>query len=229
MPNPPDHVAEPLAAYDTGRRPATYQDVLDAPPHRVAEILDGELVLSPRPALPHAAASSGLGSDVHGLFHRKPGGSRGPGGWWILDEPELHLGEQILVPDLAGWRRERMPTIPRTAFATLAPDWVCEVLSPSTCRIDRILKTRIYAEHAVSWLWMVDPIAETLEVFELREGFWSLVQVFEGSSVVRARPFDAVELEMERWWLPEEEGAGAGRQEGPDSGRALDAGGSEEG
>jgi len=205
VPDPPDHVAEPQAAYDTGPKPATYQDVLNAPPHKVAEVLDGELYLSPRPALPHAAASSALGSDVHGPFHRRPGGPRGPGGWWILDEPELHLGDHILVPDLAGWRRERMPAIPRAAFATLAPDWVCEVLSPSTGRVDRILKTRIYAEHAVQWLWMVDPLARSLEVFELRDGCWSYVQGFAGDESVRARPFDAVELEMERWWLPEPE------------------------
>ncbi len=211
-PAPPDHVAEPQAAYNTGRRPATYQDVLDAPSHKVAEILDGELVLSPRPAWPHTHAASVMGADVLGPFHRRPGGPRGPGGWWILDEPELHLGSQVLVPDLAGWRRERMPVFPRAPFSTLAPDWVCEVLSPSTCRVDRVLKTRIYSEHEVSWLWMVDPLARVLEVFELRDGYWSLVQVFEGSDVVRAKPFDAVELEMERWWVPEVQEA-----EGPQS------------
>ena len=202
-PTPPDHLAEPQAAYDTSRKPATYQDVLDAPPHKVAEILDGELVLSPRPGPPHALASSGLGSDVHGLFHRRLGGPRGPGGWWILDEPELHLGPQILVPDIAGWRRERMPVFPRTAYFDLPPDWVCEVLSPSTRRNDRFLKARIYAEHGVRWLWLLDPETRLLEVYELHEGLWLRVQVFADTETIRARPFDAVELEMERWWIPE--------------------------
>ena len=204
-PTPPDHVAEPQAAYDTGHRPATYQDVLDAPAHKVAEVLDGELFVTPRPAVPHTHTSSVMGADVLGPFHRRPGGQGGPGGWWILDEPELHLGSHIVVPDLAGWRRERMPVPPSAAYFDLPPDWVCEVLSPSTCRIDRILKTRIYAEHAVPWLWMVDPLARSLEVFELRGDLYTLVQAFAGNETVRARPFDAVELEMERWWLPEPE------------------------
>ena len=121
---------------------ATYEDVLNAPENKVAEILDGELFLSPRPAPRHAAAASSLGGRVGGPFD---GGIGGPGGWWILDEPELHFGEHVLVPDLAGWRRERMPAIPDVAFFTLAPDWVCEVLSPSTARIDRGEKLPIYA------------------------------------------------------------------------------------
>ena len=112
---------------------ATYQDVLEAPAHGVAEIVDGTLYTHPRPAMPHALASSRLGFDLGGPFDRARGG---PGGWWIIDEPELHLGEDILVPDLAGWRRERMPDYPETAYVTLAPDWVCEVLSASTRRLE---------------------------------------------------------------------------------------------
>ena len=180
MPNPPDSVAEPQAAYQASPNAAraTYQDVLDAPPHMTAEILDGELYLGPRPASPHARCSSVLGGDLVGAFDRKAAGdgdgSR-PGGWWVLDKPELHLGRQILVPDVVGWRRERMPVFPSTAYFDLRPDWVCEVLSPSTRRNDRILKTRIYAEHEVPWLWLVDPLARTLEVLELRDGYWSFV------------------------------------------------------
>ena len=115
------------------RSRATYQDVLDAPAHRVAEIVEGTLHTHPRPAMPHALASSQLGAELGGAFGRSRGGR---GGWWIIDEPELHLGEDILVPDLAGWRRERMPVYPDTAYVTLAPDWVCEVLSASTRRLD---------------------------------------------------------------------------------------------
>jgi hypothetical protein len=111
----------------TGRQPATYQDVLDAPEHMVAEIIRGALHLHPRPALPHARAASALGGELYGPFDGK---RHGPGGWWILDEPELHLGPDVLVPDLAGWRRERMPAVPNLPWLDLAPDWACEVLSP---------------------------------------------------------------------------------------------------
>lgn len=129
----------------TTRRRATYEELCQVPDHKVAEILDGELIVTPRPALRHASASSGLGGLLWGPFQ---GGRSGPGGWWILDEPELHLADDILVPDLAGWRRERVPSIPDTAYMTLAPDWVCEVISPATERMDRSRKIRIYAREA---------------------------------------------------------------------------------
>ena len=124
------------------RRPATYQDVLDAPENMVAELIRGGLHLHPRPAPPHALAGSFLGGELHGPFKR---GRGGPGGWVILFEPELHLGPDVLVPDLAGWRRERMPTLPETAWFELAPDWVCEVLSPGTRRLDLTEKRDVYA------------------------------------------------------------------------------------
>ena len=127
-------------------------------------------------------------------------GRGGPGGWWILDEPELHFGEQVVVPDLAGWRRERMPAIPDEAFFALAPDWVCEVLSPSTERIDRGRKLRIYAEAGVAHAWLVNPAERTLEVLRLREGAWTIVAVWEDAAVVRAEPFEAIELELGRLW-----------------------------
>jgi Uma2 family endonuclease len=176
---------------------ATYEDVLNAPENKVAEILDGELFLSPRPAPRNAVVSSRLGFDIGGPFHR---GSGGPGGWWILDEPELHFGEQVVVPDLAGWRRERMPSIPEEAFFSLAPDWICEVLSPSTSRIDRGRKLRVYAAAAVARAWLVSPTDRTLEVLRLREGAWTIVGVWEDAAVVRVEPFEAIELEMGRLW-----------------------------
>jgi Uma2 family endonuclease len=176
---------------------ATYEDVLNAPENKVAEILDGELFLSPRPAPRHAVTSSRLGFLIGGPFDQ---GSGGPGGWWILDEPELHFGEQVVVPDLAGWRRERLPAMPDEAFFSLAPDWVCEVLSPSTGRIDRGRKLRIYAEAGVAHAWLVNPLERTLEVLRLREGAWTIVAVCSDSDTVRIEPFEAIELELGRLW-----------------------------
>ena len=144
--------------HDSTRR-ATYQDVLDAPVHQVAEIIDGTLYTHPRPAPRHATASSVLGGRLGPPFHR---GDGGPGGWRILDEPELHLGEEILVPDLAGWRRERMPELPDTAYFTLAPDWTCEVLAASTRKLDLLRKRPIYAREGVPHLWLIDPVDRIL-------------------------------------------------------------------
>jgi Uma2 family endonuclease len=176
---------------------ATYEDVLNAPENKVAEILDGELVLSPRPAPRHALASSILGGLLSAPFHR---GRGGPGGWWILDEPELHFAKQVLVPDIAGWRRERMETIPDEAFFSLAPDWVCEVLSPWTERIDRSRKLPTYAETGVAHAWLVNPVEQTLEVLRLVESTWNIVRVFTTTEVVRAEPFDAIDLELGALW-----------------------------
>ena len=176
---------------------ATYRDVLDAPAHRVAEIVDGTLYTHPRPAAPHALASSSLGSGLSNPFHF---GRGGPGGWWIIDEPELHLGEDVLVPDLAGWRRERMPDYPDTAYFTLAPDWVCEVISASTRRLDLHFKRPVYAREEVRHLWFVDPADRTLEAFELREGQWALIATAKDDDPVRIPPFDAVTFDLGDLW-----------------------------
>ena len=176
---------------------ATYQDVLDAPAHRVAEIVDGTLYTQPRPAMPHARASSSLGVKIGGPFDYDAGG---PGGWWIIDEPELHLDEDILVPDLAGWRRERMPDYPDAAYVTLAPGWVCEVLSPSTRKLDLHGKRPIYAREGVEHLWLVDPADRTLEALELREGHWVLTATAKDADPVCIRPFDAVTFSLGDLW-----------------------------
>ena len=178
-------------------RRATYQDVLDAPAHRVAEIVDGTLYTHPRPAPRHTVASSRLGIDLGGPFDR---GRGGPGGWWILDEPELHLGEDILVPDLAGWRRERMAELPETAYFTLAPDWACEVLSAATRRLDLHEKRPVYAREGVGHLWLVDPADRTLEAFELREGQWVLIASAKDDDPVSIRPFDAIIFSLGDLW-----------------------------
>ncbi len=183
-------------------REATYADVLAAPDHMVAELIDGHLHMSPRRAPPEAVAASYIGTDLIGGFGRR-GGCGSGGGWWILDEPELHLGARVLVPDLAGWRRERMPTMPPTAAFTLAPDWICEVVSPSTAWLDLVHKRRIYAEEGVSHLWLVDPRRRLLEVLRLAGEHWLLVETFAGDGRVRAEPFEAAELDLSEWWLPE--------------------------
>jgi Uma2 family endonuclease len=179
------------------RQPATYEDLLEVPDHLVAEILDGELHVSPRPAPRHAGTSSGIGGLLWGPFDR---GRGGPGGWRILFEPELHLSADVVVPDLAGWRRERLPTLPEEAYFALAPDWVCEVLSPSTASIDRVKKLSIYARERVPHAWLVDPFAKTLEVLRLENGRWSIVATHAALDVVRAEPYDAMELDLSLLW-----------------------------
>ena len=176
---------------------ATYQDVLDAPAHRVAEVVDGTLHTHPRPAPPHATATSVLGGELNPPFHR---GRGGPGGWWILDEPELHLSEDILVPDLAGWRRERMAELPDTPYFTIAPDWACEVLSASTRRLDLHGKRPVYAREGVGHLWLVDPADRTLEAFELREGQWVLIATAKDDDPVSIPPFEAITFDLDALW-----------------------------
>jgi Uma2 family endonuclease len=181
-------------------RRATYEDLLEVPDNLVAEIIDGQLYTSPRPSPRHAQASSTLGGDLTVSFSRRTSGPDGPGGWWILDEPELHFGDDVVVPDLAGWRRERLEQIPDEAFFTVAPDWVCEVLSPRTERLDRVEKKRIYAREGVDSLWLVNPIAQTFEVLRRVDDRWQEIAVHGGDQRVRVEPFDAVELDMSRWW-----------------------------
>ena len=179
------------------RRPATYDDLRALPSNVVGELIGGRLVTSPRPALPHARASSRLGASLDGPFDR---GKDGPGGWILLDEPELHLHGEVLVPDLAGWRRERMPFVPDAAAFEIPPDWVCEVLSPSTAALDRTEKLPVYAREGVRHVWLVDPIEKILEVLRLDGGFWMLVTAASGERGVRAEPFDAIELELGALW-----------------------------
>ncbi len=183
---------------EPARRIATYQDVLDAPANMIAEIIDGELHLQPCRELRHAAASSALGEELGPAFKRRRGG---PGGWLILDEPELHLDDNVLAPDLAGWRRERLPAVPFDApWLELPPDWLCEVLSPSTAKIDRLRKMRIYARAGVRHCWLIDPAAHLLEVYRLEAGHWMLLGTHADDEKVRAEPFGAIELDLSVLW-----------------------------
>lgn len=176
---------------------ATYEDLFSLPAHHTGQIVFGTMHAHPRPALPHAAAASAIGEELGPPFKR---GRGGPGGWWILFEPEVHLGADILVPDLAGWRRERMPESPRTAFTTLAPDWVCEVLSPSTASLDRGAKLKVYARERVPHVWLVDPDGRTLEVLTLDGATYRIAEVFSGDAKARVVPFDAIELDLSILW-----------------------------
>jgi len=180
------------------RREATYADLEELPPHHVGELIGGELYVSPRPRPRHSRAAFRL-SNALGPFDEDPG-EEGPGGWVLLIEPELHLGEEVLVPDLAGWRRERMPVLPDEVGIELAPDWVCEVLSPSTAALDRNRKMGSYAREGVRHLWLVDPAAQSLEVFRLENGRWSMLGTHAGEVTVRAEPFEMRALELGRLW-----------------------------
>ena len=185
-----------MAAPPDVKKPATYEDLIRVPDDKVAEILDGELYASPRPALRHAHAASALGVEIGGPF----GGRRSPGGWWILYEPELHLHADVVVPDLAGWRRDRVPAIPDAPAMTIAPDWVCEVISPSTEAIDRGKKLAIYAREGVAHAWLVNPSSQTLEIYARAEDAWTLVATHVGRTTVRALPFEAIDLDLAVLW-----------------------------
>lgn len=183
---------------EAARRLATYADLEAVPEGQIAEIMAGELHTQPRPAIMHSRAASELGVELGWPFGR---GRGGPGGWWILDEPELHLGEDVLVPDLAGWRRERLPKEAlQQAAIDLAPDWICEVLSPRTETIDRGLKMSLYAREQVAHAWLVHPLAKTLEAYRLEPNGWLRIGFWHGDAAVRVEPFDAVELELSALW-----------------------------
>jgi Uma2 family endonuclease len=181
-------------------RRATYEDLKKVPDIMVAEIVDGELHASPRPALRHAKVHSLLGVLIGGPFDL---GRGGPGGWVILYEPELHFGRNVVVPDLAGWRRSRLPHVPDAPYLALAPDWVCEVSSPSTAMLDRAKKLRIYSRAKVGHAWIIDPAALLLEVLQLEAGRWVIAAAYAGAKVVRAEPFSEIPLDLGLLWVAE--------------------------
>lgn len=179
------------------KRGATYDDVVAAPPDRIAETVGGDLYLSPRPTLRHANATSVLAADLSEAFHR---GRRGPGGWWIWFEPELHLAGDVLVPDIAGWRRERLAAVPEGVGIELVPDWICEVLSPATERFDRDEKMPRYAAAGARHGWLLDPPRRRLEIFAAVSGSWALLESYEGNASVSAPPFEAAIIELAPLW-----------------------------
>ncbi len=174
--------------------PATYADLEKVPPHLVAEIIHGVLETHPRPAPRHGLAANALGAEVTGPFQR---GRGGPGGWVFITEPELHLGGNVLVPDIAGWRRERLSRTPEKVGVTIAPDWACEILSPSTARLDQGPKRQIYAHQGVAFLWMLDPATRVLDAYQLVGGKWLLLGTATGSDEVSLAPFDAISFSLD--------------------------------
>lgn len=183
------------------RSEALYRAYQAVPANQHAEIVRGTLYVMPRPAPKHAGAASALTGELFGPFQR---GRGGPGGWWIIFEPEIHfVAKEPTVPDLAGWRVERMPALPDDAYFTLVPDWICEVLSKSTETLDRNEKLPLYAASGVRHVWLVDPVSTSLEVYALGDGGrWREVRMYRGSTRVRAEPFDAVELDLSALWSP---------------------------
>lgn len=178
---------------------ATYEDLFHIPENTTGEIIDGELIVTPRPSRKHVYTATALGNEVGPPFQFGRGG--GPGGWIILYEPEIKLGENIMVPDLAGWRRERFPRSEETNWISVAPDWACEVLSPSTLRVDKIRKMPIYAQYGIPHFWLIDPLARTLDVFRLESGKWVVAGLFVEDDKARAEPFQDIAIELANLWL----------------------------
>jgi Uma2 family endonuclease len=175
------------------KKHATYADLEAVPPHLVAEILGGELVVQPRPIGQHGAAVSSLTDEICSPYQK---GRGGPGGWIFISEPEIHLGFDVVVPDLAGWRRERSSSLKAKAYIETSPDWVCEILSPSTENYDRGIKREIYAEAGVDYIWLIDPRSLALEAFKLQEKKWVLIATVIIGQEVSIEPFDAISFPL---------------------------------
>ena len=179
-------------------RPATLADLEALPPTVRGEIIDGELYVFSRPGAPHADLEGDVLGELRGPFQK---GRGGPGGWWILPEPGIQLPRSPeFSPDVAGWRRERLPRPPVTGRITVVPDWICEVLSPKTRSYDKLVKRPFYAELGIGHLWYVDPADRSLTVSRLSEGKWLELGIYGPDDKVRAEPFQAVEIDLGGWW-----------------------------
>jgi Uma2 family endonuclease len=186
------------------RKLATYADLLALPEDVRAEVLGGDVVVTPAPLPRHASVQRAAGRFLGGPFHDDDGRG-GPGGWWIFPEADVALSPHDIVrPDLAGWRRERLPRPGSVRPIEVVPDWVCEVLSPSTAARDRVTKRRLYAQAGVPFYWLIDPELRALEALALRDGAWVELGVFDDTATARIAPFDAIELEVGRLFLPKE-------------------------
>ena len=184
---------------EAAKKKATYHDLYSIPENMTGEIIDGDLIVTPRPSADHAAAALALGGEIVPPYQFGRGG--GPGGWIMLIEPEVKFDEDLLVPDVAGWRKERFPGKPKENWFSVVPDWICEILSPSTARKDRVLKMPIYARNAVQYVWLIDPTPKTLEVFRLESGKWVLLAVYSENDKLRAEPFQETEIDLGNFWI----------------------------
>jgi Uma2 family endonuclease len=183
-------------------KPTLYEQLEALPEGLTGEILNGQLHTQPRPTLEHGYTETSLAGELVNPFQR---GRGGPGGWLIVMEPELHFirDTEVDVPDLAGWRRERLPTLPKAQHrALVVPDWVCEILSPSTESKDREVKMPIYARFGVAYAWLLDPRAHTLEAYALEGGAWREIGRFAGGARVSVAPFEAVTISLDDLWAP---------------------------
>lgn len=183
---------------EPAKRIATYADIEALPPNLVGEIVDGELYITPRPPPRHGYAQTSLGTWVSRHFGHLEGEAAV---FWILPEVEVHLEQDVLVPDLGGWRRETMPVLPDEAYMRAPPNWICEILRPSTQALERVTKMKAYARHGVNNAWLLDPLARSLEAFQWVEGRWTVIALHEGNERVRVAPFEAVELPLEMLWV----------------------------
>lgn len=180
---------------------ASYADLEALPERYTGELIDGTLYAQAQPASPHQRAASQIGIQVGSAFDAATGGPQRPGGWWILHEPELHFGADVLVPDVVGWRRERMPVMPKVPWFDLVPDWLCEVASPSSYRYDRSIKLERYRQSGVGHVWLVDPEARGIEVLRLSAEGWALVGHYFGEAAASLEPFAVVPIELADLWL----------------------------
>jgi Uma2 family endonuclease len=192
---------ERVTMAELAEKKATYGDLYSTPENMTGEIIDGELFVTPRPSRQHTYAASALGTRIGPPYQFGEGG--GPGGWIIIVEPEIGLGENILVPDLAGWKRERFPFQEETNWISVAPDWVCEILSPRTASLDKVEKMPIYARYGVAYAWIIDPIMmRTLDVYRREsEGWWRLLESYAENDKVCAEPFKEFEIKLGDLWI----------------------------
>ena len=184
---------------ELAKNKAAHEDLYSVPENMTGEIIDGELIVTPRPSRKHGFCATALGTAVTAPYQFGQGG--GPGGWVFIIEPEVGLGEDILVPHLAGWKRERFPFEEEGDWISVAPDWVCEILSPSTFRKDKVKKMPLYARHGVEHIWLIDPLAMTMDAFRLESGGWVLLGSYAENDKVRAEPFLEIEINLGDLWI----------------------------
>ncbi len=180
----------------------TYKDLLGLAEDVRAEILGGAMAMSPSALPRHSLAQRVLGSVIGGPFHDEHDAG-GPGGWWIFPEVDVQLGvHDIVRPDLAGWRRERLQDPWDARPIRVVPDWICEIISPSNGSHDRVTKRALYARYGVSFYWLVDPHQCVLEALQLCDGKWLELGAWDASDAAGIQPFDAVTLELRRVFPP---------------------------